>query len=150
PRDGLLHRAFGGLLIERHAAAGKAKRVDTAEQEIGVGHGRRLAAAPVAGGARIGAGAVGADGDALQLVDARDRAAAGPDPDHLDDRDAQWQAAALFEAVDARDLESAARPLLKIIDQANLRGRAAHIVREHRVEPALSRDLTGEDGAAGG
>ena len=146
----ILDGALGCRHVQLEVAAEKAFRLDMAEHHVAVGHGRPRAAAAVAGGARIGAGAVGADGDAFQLVDARDRAAAGPDLDHLDDRDAQWQAAALFEAVDARDLESAAGLRLKIVDQADLRGRAAHIVRQNGVEPALPRDLAGKDGTPGG
>ena len=65
------------------------------------------AAAAVAGRAGLGAGAVGPDRDALQRVDAGDRAAAGADLDHLDDRDAHRQAAALQEARGAVDLERA-------------------------------------------
>ena len=146
----LPHRRLGRVAVERHAAAGKAGRVDAAEQQIGVGHGRRGAAAAVAGRPRIGAGAVRPDGDPLQPVDAGDRAAAGADLDHLDDRDAQWQAAALLEAVDPRDLEGAVGLRLQIVDQADLRGRAAHVVGQHLVEPALPGDLGGEDRAAGG
>ncbi len=105
---------------------------------------------PIAGGPRIGAGAVRPDRDPVQPIDARDRAAAGADLDHLDDRDAQRQPAALLEAIDPRDLERAARLRLQIVDQANLRGGAAHVVGQHLVEPALPGDLGGKDGAARG
>ena len=101
------HRRLGRTRIERHAPARKPGRIDAAEHQIGVGDGRRRAAAPVAGGTRIGPGAVRPDGNPLQPVDPRDRAAAGADLDHLDDRDAQRQPAAFLETVDARDLEGA-------------------------------------------
>ena len=70
-----------------------AKRVDVdlADGDVGVGDGRLGAAAAVAGRARLGAGAVGPDLDALQGVDAGDRAAAGADLHHLDDGDAHRQ-----------------------------------------------------------
>ena len=55
-------------------------------------------------------------------------AAAGADLDHLDDRNAQWQTAALLEAVDARDLKGPVGLRFQIVDQADLRGRAAHVV----------------------
>ena len=72
-------------------AAGEARRVDLADGEVGVRDGRLGAAAAVAGGSRLGAGAVGPDQDALQGIDAGDRAAAGADLHHLDDGDAHRQ-----------------------------------------------------------
>ena len=76
--------------------------------QIGVGHGRLAAAAAVAGRARDRRRRCrGPTVMRFERVDPRDRAAAGADLDHLDDRDAQRQAAALLEAVDARDLEGA-------------------------------------------
>ena len=143
------HRRLGRGAVERHAAAGKPgrDRCGRAARSASVTVGA-VAAAAVAGRARIGPGAVRPDGDPLQPVDPRDRAAAGADLDHLDDRDAQRQAAALFEAVDARDLEGAAGLRLQIVDQADLRGGAAHVVGQHLVEPALPGDLGGEDRAA--
>ena len=55
------------------------------------------------------AGAVRPDGDALERVKPRDRAAAGADLDHLDHRNAQRQAAAFEEAIDPRDFQGRAR-----------------------------------------
>ena len=141
-------RRFGRVAVERHAPAGKAGRVDPPEQQIGIGHGRPGPAAAIAGRPRIGASAVRPDGDPLQTVDPRDRAAAGADLDHLDDRDAQWQPAALLEAVDPRDLKGAVGLRLQIVDQADLRGGPAHVIGQNFVEAALAGDLGGEDGAA--
>ena len=73
-------------------AAGEVVRIDRAQHDIGVGHGRMHAAAAVAGRARLGAGALRPHRHALQRIDARDRAAAGADLDHLDHRDAHRQA----------------------------------------------------------
>ena len=142
------YRRFGRVAVERHAPAGKAGRVDPPEQQIGIGHRRPGPAAAIAGRPRIGASAVRPDGDPFQPVDPRDRAAACADFDHLDDRDAQWQAAALLEAVDPRDLKGAAGLRLQLVDQADLRGGPAHVIRQNLVEAALSGDLGGEDGAA--
>ena len=148
-RDRLLHRLFGSVTIEGHAAAGKPEWVDTAKQEVGIGHGGRFAAAAITGRAGIGAGAVRTDGDALELVDPRDRAAAGADLDHLDDRYTQGQPTALLEAIDAGDLEGAAGLRLEAVDQANFGGGAPHIVGQHRLQPALPSDMASEDGTAG-
>ena len=52
---------------------------DAREHEIGVGHRRLLAAAPVAGGAGDGARALGADDERAAGVESRDRAATGAD-----------------------------------------------------------------------
>ena len=125
------------LAIEREAAAGEAARVDAAQHEVGVGHRRRGAAAAVAGGPGFGAGALRPDLEALELVDRGDRAAAGADLDHLDHRDAERQAAALEEAVDAADLEAARRLRPEIVDQADLGGGAAHVERQHASQAAI-------------
>ncbi len=83
------------------------------------------------------------------MVDRCNRAAAGAYFDHLDDRDAQRQAAALLEAVDARDLEQPRRLRDIVVDQADLRRGPAHVERDHLVEAELARDMGREDGAAG-
>src|SRR5581483_5064989 len=70
-------RAFGAAAIERHLAAGKSRRIDAAEREVGIGHRRLTAAAAIADRAGLRAGAVRADADASQRVDAGNRAAAG-------------------------------------------------------------------------
>src|SRR6516165_10753811 len=87
----------------------------------------RSAAAPVAHRSRLRAGAVRTDDDAPERVDARDRAAAGADLDHFDHRDAQRQPAALEKAVDPRHLEGARGLRLRLVDEADLRGRPAHV-----------------------
>jgi len=64
--------------MQRDLAAGKARDVDLADGDVGVGDGRLAAAPAVAGGAWLGAGAVGSDLDALQGVNAGNRATAAP------------------------------------------------------------------------
>src|SRR2546430_9203895 len=61
--------------------------VEVAEDEIGVGHGRLVAAPAVARRTGIGAGRIGADLEQPEGIDPGDRAAARPDFDHLDHRD---------------------------------------------------------------
>ena len=90
--------ALGLGHIDRDLAAGEARRVDLADHQVRIRHGRLGAAAAVAGRPRLGAGAVGPDQDALQGIDAGNRAAAGADLHHLDDGDAHGRAAALLEA----------------------------------------------------
>src|SRR5262249_42592749 len=88
------------------------------------------------------------DDDAPERVDARDRAAAGADLDHFDDRDAQRQPAAFEKAVDPRHLEGARGLRLRLVDKADLRGRAAHVEGYDLIEPVLTRDAGGKDRAA--
>ncbi len=119
-------------------------RIDPAEHQVGVGH-RRVAAAAVARRAGIGAGAVGTDRDAREAIDARDRTAARADLDHLDHRDAHRHAAALAEAIRARDLEHARRLRLQVVDQAHLRRGAAHVERQHALHAVLHGDVLRKD-----
>ena len=75
-----LDRLAGGVDVELQLAAEEGVRVVTAEQEVAVGDGRADAAAPVAGGSRLGRGALRADPHrAALLVEPDDRAAAGAD-----------------------------------------------------------------------
>ena len=135
------------VLGQGQAAAGKSGGVDAPQRQIGVGNGGLRAAVAVAGGAGLGAGGIGADADPAQLIDARDRAAAGADLDHLDHRNAQGQAAALGEAIGARHLEQARGLRRAVVDQADLGGGAAHVEAEHAVEAALGGDAAGQNGA---
>ena len=148
--DPRCERALGLGHIDRDLAAGEARRVDLADHQVGVRHGRLGAAAAVAGGPRLGAGAVGPDQDALQGIDAGNRAAAGADLHHLDDGDAHGRAAALLEARLAVDLEHARLQRLAVVDQADLGGGAAHVERQDAALAPLQRDAPGQDGAAGG
>ena len=75
-----------GRHLERHQPAGESLRVQVAEEEIGVGDRRLLAAAPVAGRPRIGARAARAHAQAARAVDPRDAPAPGPDGIHVHHR----------------------------------------------------------------
>ena len=148
--DADLQRLRGAGWIQRQAAGGEARRVDAAEHEVGVGHRRQRAAAAVAGRAGLGAAGIGADGDAAHRVHAPDRAAAGADLDELDHRHAHRQAAALEVAPGARHLEAARALGLAVLDEADLGRGAAHVEGEHVAQPALARQVRGQDGAARG
>ena len=90
------------------------------------------AAAAVAGRAGIGAGGVRADLQQPDLVDRGDRAAAGADLDHVDDRRLDRQAGALLEAMDARRLPASARSR-----------RAPSSIRQAlAVVPPMSKEIT--------
>jgi hypothetical protein len=74
-----VNRSFGRRSVETAPAAEKARRIEIAEHEIGVGNGRSGAAGAVAGGSRDGAGALRTDMQDAAGVDPGDRAAARPD-----------------------------------------------------------------------
>src|SRR5207248_3621554 len=100
-RAALLDRAARAVHVERDLAAEEVVRVETAEDDVGVGHGRLDAAAAIADGPRIGARALRPYPQQPAGVDPGDRAAAGADLDEVDDRRADGVARER-EAADAR------------------------------------------------
>ena len=78
-RSDTVDRGFGGRPVETAPAAEKARRIEIAEHEIGVGDRRGRAAGAIAGGAGDGAGALWADMQDAAGIDPGDRAAAGAD-----------------------------------------------------------------------
>ena len=143
--EGRLLRRFLG---ERDLAVGEVVRVETAKQQVSIGHRRMDAALLIAGRARVGAGAGRAHLHAVQFVAGGNGAAAGADLHHLDHRDFHRQTAALHETVGAVHLEGAGEQRLALVDHADLGGGAAHIEGDHRVFAELTGDLPGQDGAA--
>ncbi len=117
--------------IEPHAPAEKAFGREVAAHEVGIGHGRLFAALAVAGRAGNRAGAARTDAHEAEPVGRRDAAPAGADLDELDHRQAQREAAALLEALQARRLELVAPMRPPVVDQADLGGRAAHVEGDH-------------------
>ena len=79
-----LERRARGRDVELLRAAEEIVRVEKAADEIGVGDGRPRAAAPVAGGSWIGAGALRPDIEEAAGVDPGDRAAARRDRGHVE------------------------------------------------------------------
>ena len=71
---------------ERHLAAEEVVGIQTAEHEVGVRHRRRVAAPAVAGGAGLGARALGSHLEGAARVDPRDAAAARADGGDVDHR----------------------------------------------------------------
>ena len=78
--------AWAAASVERHVAAEERVGVEQAEHDVGVGDGRFGAAAPVRGGAGLGAGRLGTDLQQAELIGAGERAAAGADLDEVDRR----------------------------------------------------------------
>ena len=123
-------------------AAEKARVVEPAEQQIGVGHGGLGAAATVAGRPRIGAGAVRADMQPTVLVAPGDRPAAGADLDDVDDRQLHRLAAeSVADNVAFFDRRNA------VGDQRRLGGGAAHVEADDACDAENLRDAPGADHA---
>ena len=107
PADIAIDRPFGRLTVQLDGAASEIVGVELAEHQVCVGDRRAIAAAIVAGRSGLRAGALRSGLDPSHRIDPGDRAAAGPDLDHLDDRDRDRHPRALAETVGARDLEGA-------------------------------------------
>ena len=145
PADLRRQRRPRRLRIEPQIPPREKLRVVAAEGQVRIRHRRPQPAAAVAGRPRIRPRALGPDGDAPHAVHRRERPAAGADLHHLDHRNPQRQAGALLEPADARHLEGAGGLRLILVDHADLRGRPAHVEGQHLGQPALLRDMGGED-----
>ena len=137
------------LRIERQRAPSEAGGIEPTEGGVRVGHGGFGTAIAVAGRARDTAGRIGADLDAAQRIEPRDRAATGADLDQFDHRNAHGQAAALHEAIGARDFELARALQLEIVEQGELGRGASHVEGDGLGDGIFGRDRERQDGAAG-
>src|SRR2546430_7347706 len=146
----LLDAAARGLPIQAHASAQEELGVEIAEQEVRVRHCREPAPEVVAGGTGVGPGAVRSDLQEAHPVHARDRPTARADLDQLDDGDADREPRALLEPVGARHLELAPDEWDALVDNARLRGRAAHVERDELRFTALAPRPRGRPRAGGG
>ena len=104
----LLDRLARQVRVELQVAAERQVGVEAAEHDLGVGHGRLLAAAAVAGRPGLRAGRARADVEAARLVDVGDRAAAGADRHEIDHR-RQHRMAADVGVTRVHDFHGAAR-----------------------------------------
>ena len=85
PGAALLDRPGGAFDVEPDLAAEEVRRIEPAEDDVRVGHGGLDAAAAIADRAGIGARTLRPHAQEPARVDPRDRAAAGPDLDEIDD-----------------------------------------------------------------
>ena len=69
--------------VQRQLAAEEPVRIDNAENQVGVSHGRTLSTEAITGGARFSPGALRPDIDISTFFHTRDRAAAGADSPHV-------------------------------------------------------------------
>ena len=78
---------LGRVDVELDPAGERRRRAEVAEREVGVGHRRLVAAAPVAGGAGLGARGSRADPQRAAGIAPADRSATGADRVHVDHRE---------------------------------------------------------------
>ena len=128
--------------VERHFAAEERRRVEKAEQQVGIGQSRMHATLAVADRARTRAGAARPDAQCATLVDIGQAAAARADLDHVDHRNLDRQAAAFLELVHSRHFQLVALLRRAVMDEAALGRRAAHVERQH-VELAERASMRG-------
>ncbi len=131
-------------------AAGEPARVEEAEQQVGVGDGRPIVAAAVAGRPGIGAGGFRPDQQQAAWVHGGQRAAARSDLGDVDRRHLEEIAAALDEAAGRAhalaELVFGGQRRHAVVDDRRLGGRAAHVehddvaVADHLAEPGGARD----------
>ena len=122
------------VLVEPHPPAEEELRVEAAEEEVRVGHGRLRPAAAVASGAGIRAGALRPDSQAAGL-EPRERAAARADGVDVDQGHEDRQALELGLGRDGR---------AAVDDQAEVERGAAHVDAEQVRSTGCAR----ESGAA--
>ena len=113
-----VHRPLGGGPVEPRPPAEEVAGIEVAEDEVRVGDGGRRAPLPVAGRTRIGARALRPDAEDPARVDARDRAAPGPDR-----HDVQARERDLLAGHPAVAREVSLAPL----DQRDVGARPAHV-----------------------
>ena len=145
-----LHGALRRIAVDCHAAARKEFGIQETQQQVGVRDGRRFAATAVADRSGLRSGTFRPDFQQLHVVDMGNAAAAGADFDELDGRDVQWQAAALGEALFAGRLEMIVDMGFAIVDQGQLRRRAAHIECENIVDAGAAAEIGGDERSRGG
>ena len=136
-----LERPLGPRALEADRAAVDPLRVQIAEDQVGVAHGRLGAAEPVARGSGDGAGAARPDLQGAGRVDPGDRAAAGAD--RLDGHRGQPDRI-------VAELPLARRLRYAVGDEADVRGGAAHVKGERPRQLERAGQMRGRRHARGG
>ena len=138
-RDLRLDRGDRRRRVELHLAAEEIVRAQIAERQIAVGDGGSLAAAPVAGGTGLRAGALRADDEFTEPIDSGQRAAAGAHRVDVDHR--QGDVAAL-------DLAAIGDRRFAILDERDIAGGAAHVEGDEIGKPGGARRVNARGNAA--
>ena len=135
-----LERRFRGGHVERHLATQEVARVEAAEDQVRVGHGRLGAAAAVANRTGSGAGALRAHPKQPTFVDPGDRSTAGADRPHVDHRRVDRQPP--LHLVLGRPICRAVR------DQADVEARSAHVDGDEVFAARQPAEMDGAEHAA--
>jgi hypothetical protein len=139
------HRGIGLCRIERKPPAGKLGGIQSAKRKVGVGNRRVRATPAITDRSRLRASAIGADGNALHRIDARNRSATRAYLDHFDHWNADRPSAAFQVSVRTGDLENTRPFRFAIGDQTDLRRRPAHIEGQDLVQTGFASNMAGQD-----
>ena len=120
----------------------EARWVDTAEDHVGVGHGRPLTATPIADGPGVGTRALGADAQDSCVVNSGDGAAARADGVDVDHRYAHGHAVG--------DVFFRRYGRHATLDQADIEACASHVAGNQIGKAGLPANLRGGNGACCG
>ena len=129
--DGLLRE----ILPQPGFAPEEPLRIDVAQHHVGIGHGRLVSALAVAGRTGKRAGALRPDAQASRGIDAGDAAAARADGVHVHAGQGE------FLPVDHLLLDRFHHP---VVNHAHVEAGAAHVDRQHVVEPVCPAERTAE------
>ena len=135
------HGARHGGQIKRHFATQEIGWVKPAKHQVGIGYGGLNTAAPVADGARLGAGTARADlHQPGSGINPRDGTTARADFDHIHHGYFQWQAGTLLKAPHTPRFKIEFAVRRAILDQAHLGRGAAHVIGNHLIKPGALRE----------
>ena len=145
-RGNLLQDCVRRLIrIDRQVAANQLRRIDEAQYDIRIRHGRHRSALIIANRARHCAGAFRPDAKRATRVDLNQAAAAGTNFGDVDRRNTDMIAAAFQKprpGVDAgTDIELADAIEPAFLDHGRLGRRAPHVKRQDVLEAELAGDL---------
>ncbi len=131
----------GQVSMQRHAAIEQVRRVETTEHDIRVRDGRMSAPAPVAGRARVGAGALGPNLEGAARIDPGDATAARAHT--LDLQGGNPDGPPIDRPLSRQDR-------LTTLDAGHIGGRPAHIEGDQRLIPRLTSNPGGAHHAGAG
>jgi hypothetical protein len=144
---------LAALRIQRQRAAGEERRIEIAEEQVGVGDRRLFAAQSVARRSRIRAGRVRTDAQGTTRIDPGDAAPTGADLGEIDrgnlDRHPGSLASAA-EAARAADVEVVGDVGPTVTHDTRFRGRAPHVERDDIAPTDVAADVLGRDHSRGG
>src|SRR5579885_1008641 len=128
--DTFLDSLLGSNKVQLELTTEKIVRIKITKHQIRVSYCRLRTAQSVANGPRFSSSRFWSDLQQPQRIDARNRASARANLDHLDHRHLDGQTRSFFEAITAINLKFVRDKRLALVNDAELSRRSAHIERE--------------------